>query len=253
LTKSGKAVPEWLQAYQSQEKRVSCLFGEHLLPKYPKNAVALVEAPKTAIYSTLYFGFPDNEQNPIWLAVYNKSSFTFDKLKALQGRTVFVFPDLSKEGSTFSEWQAKAKASEGQLTGTRFVVSDLLEQIAPQRDRENGNDIADYLIQLDWRHFRKEETRPQPTQYEVESQISFERIAPKPTEDWSNDISDMEKFFTTIQTPTFPIKLNHYTTITNIPLFLDSSLTIVKANNGNRTYLPYLNRLRELKTLLTTI
>jgi hypothetical protein len=133
------------------------VFGEHILSLYPDNPVALVEAPKTAVYGTLYFGMPYLPGNLIWLAVYNKSSFTFDKLKALQGRDVYVFPDLSKDGSTFSEWQQKADKIAQQLPGTRFIFSDLLEQFAPDTDRCNGNDLADFLIKLDWRNFRKQE------------------------------------------------------------------------------------------------
>ena len=108
-TQNKTPLPAWLQAYQTNESKVSCLFGEHLLSKYPNNPIALVEAPKTAIYGTLYLGQPEHPKNFIWLAVYNKSSFSFDKLKVLRGRTVYVFPDLSKDGNTFKEWETKAK------------------------------------------------------------------------------------------------------------------------------------------------
>ena len=104
--RNSKPLPGWLERYLKQDKRITCLFGEHLLSKYPQNPVALVEAPKTAIYSTLYFGLPESSEDLIWLAVYNKSSFSFDKLKALQGRYVYVFPicqkrvTLSKNGKS---------------------------------------------------------------------------------------------------------------------------------------------------------
>lgn len=120
-TRNNKPLPEWLEAYTKQDKRISCLFGEHLLSKYHSNPVALVEAPKTAVYSTLYFGLPETPESLIWLAVYNKSSFLFDKLKVLQGRFVYVFPDLSKDGNTFKEWETKAKEYENRLPGTRFI------------------------------------------------------------------------------------------------------------------------------------
>ena len=151
---NNQPLPDWLQQYKTNDLKVSCLFGEHLLKRYPNNPIGLVEAPKTAIYCSLYFGFPDKPNNLVWLAVYNKSSFTFDKLKAMQGRDVFVFPDLSKDGKTFAEWQHKAKEYEQQLNGTRFVFSDLLEHLASDDDKANGYDIADYLIKLDWRKFR---------------------------------------------------------------------------------------------------
>ena len=164
-TCNNKPLPEWLEAYTKQDKRVSCLFGAHLLSKYPNNPIALVEAPKTAVYGTLYFGLPETPESLIWLAVYNKSSFSFDKIKSLQGRFVYVFPDLSKDGNTFKEWETKAKDYETLLPRTRFIFSDLLEQLAPERDKSEGRDLADYLIKQDWRHFRKrniKETPPQP-------------------------------------------------------------------------------------------
>lgn len=161
LTDSAKPLPEWLTAYFAQDKRIRCLFGEHLLNRYPNNPIALVEAPKTAVYGSLYFGMPDeNKTNFLWLAVYNKSSFSFDKIKVLEGRKVFVFPDLSKDGGTFKEWQDKAEDYQNRLTGTQFIFSDLLERLAPESDRNNGGDLADLLIRLDWKEFKGYELYP---------------------------------------------------------------------------------------------
>lgn len=154
-TRNNKPLPEWLEAYNKNETKVSCLFGEHLLSKYPYNPVALVEAPKTAIYGTLYFGFPERPTNPIWLAVYNLNSLNLNKCKALKGRNVYLFPDLSKDSKAFELWSNKATEIRKCLQGTYFHVSDLLEQLAPQQDKEQGKDIADYLIKQDWRSFRK--------------------------------------------------------------------------------------------------
>jgi hypothetical protein len=155
--RKNEPLPKWLEAYIRQDKRISCLFGEHLLSKYPNNPIALVEAPKTAVYGTLYFGFPETPKDFIWLAVYNQSSFSFDKLKALQGRFIYVFPDLSKEGKTFKFWEDKAKDFQTKMKGTKFVFSDLLEQLAPENDKVEGYDLADYLITMDWRQFRKKQ------------------------------------------------------------------------------------------------
>jgi hypothetical protein len=149
-----KTLPEWLTAYLKQDKRVSCLFGEHLLNQYPNNPIALVEAPKTAIYGTLYFGFPEQPENLLWLAVYNLSSLTFEKCKALNRRTVYLFPDLSKNGHAFNQWSVKAKQFEKQMPGTTFKVSDFLEKNAIEEDRNKGLDLADFLIKKDWKDFR---------------------------------------------------------------------------------------------------
>jgi hypothetical protein len=273
-TRNNKPLPEWLEAYKKQDKRISCLFGEHLLSKYHINPVALVEAPKTAVYGTLYFGLPETPESLIWLAVNNKSSFSFDKLKVLQGRFVYVFPDLSKDGNTFKEWETKAKEYESRLPGTRFIFSDLLEQLAPERDKSEGNDLADYLIKQDWRLFRKRNIQEQPPQPEPErvtkvtkvthqQNIIFSHVEPLPKvevfkterieqpQNWSNDIAELENYFASIELPTQPVKLNRCSTITDCSLFIESHFATVKANNGKRTFLPYLNRLQELKQVLT--
>ena len=274
--RNNKPLPEWLEAYTKQDKRISCLFGNHLLSKYHSNPVALVEAPKTAVYGTLYFGLPETPESLIWLAVYNKSSFSFDKLKVLQGRSVYVFPDLSKDGSTFKEWETKAKEYESRLPGTRFIFSDLLEQLAPERDKSEGNDLADYLIKQDWRLFRKrniKEQLPKPEPEKVtkvthQQNILFSHAEPLPKvevfkteriehpikeqpQNWSNDIAELENYFASIELPTQPVKLNRCSTITDCSLFIESHFATVKGNNGNRTFLPYLNRLQELKQVLT--
>jgi len=273
-TRNNKPLPEWLEAYIKQDKRITCLFGEHLLSKYHSNPVALVEAPKTAVYGTLYFGLPETPESLIWLAVYNKSSFSFDKLKVLQGRFVYVFPDLSKDGNTFKEWETKAKEYESRLPGTRFIFSDLLEQLAPERDKSEGNDLADYLIKQDWQLFRERNIQEQPPQPEPEKvtkvtkvthqqNIIFSHVEPLPKvevfkterieqpQNWSNDIAELENYFASIELPTQPVKLNRCSTITNCSLFIENHFATVKGNNGNRTFLPYLNRLQELKQVLT--
>jgi hypothetical protein len=148
----------WLEGYQKQDSKVSCLFGEHLLPMYPNSPIALVEAPKTAIYGTLYFGLPESQTDWIWLAVYNLTSLNLEKCRVLEGRSVFLFPDLSKDGKAFSLWSSRALEMEAGLKGTRFTVSDLLERESTEAERLAGLDLADYLIQQDWRKFRTKTT-----------------------------------------------------------------------------------------------
>lgn len=265
-------LPKWLQAYTKQDKRVSCLFGEHLLNKYPSNPIALVEAPKTAIYGSLYFGLPNTTKDFIWLAVYNKSSFSFNKLNVLQNRNVFVFPDLSKDGNTFKEWESKAKDFEKQITGCRFVFSDLLERFADEQDRDNGNDIADLLIKQDWRLFRKvnevSEPQPEPKKLETvaivkkieikentiqrQSTIRTKKNEPKKyAEIWNKEITELEQFYSKNLLPTEPIKLNNASNILDVSKFIQTNLQTIKANNGKHSFLPYLNRLQQLKQILT--
>lgn len=66
---------------------------------------------------------------------------------------------------------------------------------------------------------------------------------------WSNEIEELESFFKVAKLPG-AIKLNQCSTITDVSLFIESHLSIVKAQNGNTRYVPYLERLRELKISL---
>lgn len=149
--KQGRSLPAWLSDYLKNEKKVSCLFGEHFINKFPLNPVALVEAPKTAIISTLYYGLPETAKDLLWLAVYNKSSLSLEKCKALRGRNVVLYPDLN----AFHDWDKRVKEISIKLPGTRFIVSDLLERNASPEDILKGLDLADYLTRFDYSDFRK--------------------------------------------------------------------------------------------------
>jgi len=268
-TRNKKQLPEWLEAYIKQQKFVSCLFGEHLLKANPGQIVALVEAPKTAIYCWLYFNKHHITKNWIWLAVGAMGYFTFERIKVLKGRSVFVFPDLSKDGSTFKKWETKAKEFEKRLPGTKFNFSDFLEQFAPETDRINGNDIADYLIKTDWHKYRTETKQIQtplaivePTDTHVQQNIEsvnpiskdeifnpgpFSRPGSKePRQNWNDQIKALETFFENYQIPCDPVKLSKCEIITDVQLFIKSHLEIIKDKNGCKAYLPDLERLQKL-------
>jgi len=277
--KKGEPLPEWLQTYKNNELKVSCLFGEHLLNKYPLNPIALVEAPKTAIYGALYFGLPETNTNLLWLAVYNLSSLTFDKCKVLNGRNVFLFPDLSADGKAFELWSKKAHDFAEQIPKARFKVSDLLETHAPAELKNDAGDIADVLIKMNWRNFRThqakdmEQQAPEPMKKpelisksvkSVNSEVvnkTFFSTEKKPsadttlfiktkTEDWAQQIDELENFFNEVEIPAEPIRLNQWSEVLNVSLFIETHFARAKANNGNETFLPYLNRLKELKQKL---
>ncbi len=105
-----------------------CLFGEHLLSKYPQKRVALVEAEKTAIICAALM------PQYLWLATGGKTQLE-DKLKVLKGRDVIAFPDID----SYDAWKEK-------LYGTGIKVSDWLEQNSTSEDRAKGVDIADILL-----------------------------------------------------------------------------------------------------------
>jgi len=269
--KKGKDLPNWLKNYRQQEKFISCLFGEHLLSKYPNNPVALVEAPKTAVYCTLYFGFPETSENLVWLAVYNKSSFSFDKLKVLEGRFIYVFPDLSKSGNTFKEWQEKAREFEKKLPKTRFIFFDLLEKVANEKDKSDGLDIADFLILKDWRTFRKLNISNKETQETKEKEetnenkekelnkflvsnslpeINTQRQAPGKIA-W--DIQELEEIEIKLRNKKFPnekIELASGVVIVDIQKFISSHFETCKNYPGQSLSLPCLVRLKTFVNII---
>jgi len=272
--------PDWLTAYNENEIKVSCLFGEHLLTKFPNNPVALVEAPKTAIYGALHFGFPDQPQDLLWLAVYNLGSLNLTKCRVLEGREVLLFPDLSKDGSAHRSWSEKAMEIQSKLPGTLIKVSDLLERLAPIEDREQGKDLGDYLIKLDWRLLRGEdyflEFRPEgrssvslagvksekseaskplisfPIEEvpEITAQQVYRTGTATAIHDRNSCISALETYFANVAIPSRPLKLDQCTTIIDVSKFVDSHLAMLRGKNRSGTFLPYLRRLKNLKQIL---
>lgn len=279
LKKEGKQIPEWLIEYDKQEKKVDCLFGEHLLKQYPNNPVGLVEAPKSAIYCTLYFGLPDTADDILWLAVFNKSTFKIDRIKALEGRRIFVFPDLSKDGSTYNDWKKEAQIFEREMRGTKFYISDLLENKANENQRLKGADIADILIEHDWKGFRKKNNTPTPAhelpegknedevspackfldelfecsggysvkhERMIEKNVSYRQTAGAPINLYQ-DIKELEGFFEGKDLPDV-IKI-HDGTILNPKEYINRQLDCAK--NGRPDSINYIDRLKELKEFLT--
>lgn len=108
-----------------------CLFGEHLLARYPDKPVGLVESEKTAVIAAGLM------PQYIWLATGGKSAVN-ERLKVLKGRKVIAFPDVDG----FQEWTEKLTTFEG----LDITVSPLLQQNATPEDLEAHIDIADWLI-----------------------------------------------------------------------------------------------------------
>jgi hypothetical protein len=112
-----------------------CYFGEHLLKEDTNKPVALVESEKTAVVCSIYL--PEF----IWLAVGSVNNLNESKTKCLAGRNVVLFPDLK----CFDLWNDKIS----RLTKlARFSISTLLKDKATKKERDQGLDIADYLIKI---------------------------------------------------------------------------------------------------------
>lgn len=63
------------------------------------------------------------------------------------------------------------------------------------------------------------------------------------TEDWNTEIAKIEILLSSIQISVGSLKLTAGETVTNVEAFVSSHLSMVKANNGNPTFRPYLDRL----------
>lgn len=218
-----------------------CLFGEHLLIDKSK-PVAIVESEKTAIIASVYL------PQFIWLAVGSLTNLSIEKCKVLSGFNVFLFPDLNG----FEKWKNKAK----ELSSiTNCIVSDLLEINATDQEKGEGYDLADYLIQFDYKQFIESngiESNHKSRIIETVTLPIYEEVIPaiKKTVDWSDEIIELENYFQSIILPNYPIKLNQAETIKNVSNFIDSHLATLKNNNGRKVFLPYLERLRKVKNYL---
>jgi hypothetical protein len=210
-----------------------CLFGEHLLRDYSK-PVAIVESEKTAIIASVYL------PQFIWLA-FGGIGFSLDKCQSLKGRKVILFPDLKG----FDKWNTKAK----ELSHlARFQISDLLERKATEAERYKGLDLADYLIKLSYQRL----SNPSPSQSipYIENAESPPKLIPVQPLSQSNEIAELESYFAGIPLPQTPVRLDACTIVSNVYHFVESHLTVLKANAGNKLFQPHFDRLQRLKTIL---
>lgn len=112
-----------------------CLFGEHLLKEDKEKPIAIVESEKTAIISSVYL--PEF----IWLACGSANNLNKEKTKVLRGRNVVLFPDLG----CYDLWNDKIPKLDKLAT---YRTSTLLERKATNQEKQQGLDIADYLVQI---------------------------------------------------------------------------------------------------------
>ncbi len=67
---------------------------------------------------------------------------------------------------------------------------------------------------------------------------------------WLSEIETLENYFNTICNYQKNVRLDVASVINDPALFLDSHFQTLKANNGNRYYLPYLDRLKKYRLLI---
>jgi hypothetical protein len=117
----------------------SCLFGEHLLKRYPKASVHIVESEKTAILCAINYG---NLERDLWLSCGGLNSLNKSMLDIpiAEGRNIYLWPD--KDG--VQEWQQVADklGSEKVQVYTRFFETCWRECDGPKAD------CADIIIRM---------------------------------------------------------------------------------------------------------
>ena len=108
-----------------------CLYGEHLLSRYPGHVVGVVESYKTAHIASILM------PNIVWTATDSLSGLSSERLAALRHRRVILFPD---EGRGYEEWSAKISKIAHDV-GFDYRISSFVEG----GEYGQGADIADVV------------------------------------------------------------------------------------------------------------
>lgn len=131
--------PQWLIDYFKNESKVNCLFGMHLITKYPQKQIIIVESPKNALAGSLFL--PEFT----WMASGSLSYLKAEKFKALKGKSVMLIPDTSTDSVAFDHWNFQAEKISKEI-GMLITVQRYLEDISTDSQKSSGWDIADYFF-----------------------------------------------------------------------------------------------------------
>ena len=113
-----------------------CLFGEHLLTKYPNMFVGIVESEKTAIFASGVVS------DCLFLATGGCSKFTPAMCQAVKGRNVVLFPDNGK----FEDWSEKGRAMRHIFKTISIVDIMEHEDVLERYQLSSGDDIGDIFV-----------------------------------------------------------------------------------------------------------
>jgi hypothetical protein len=134
---------------------------------------------------------PKNDNELLWLAVYNKSSLTEEKFKDLEGRKVILFPDLSNDSNTFNNWKDKAKSLGKLIKRTQISISTFLEDNAPDELKIKGGDLADYLSQFNWKDFQSYNESVKSVKKTAENKSFFKDVSTDSEESNEENLLDL--------------------------------------------------------------
>ncbi len=161
-----------------------CLFGLHLT-KDNNKPIAVVESEKTAIICSTYL--PDF----VWLATGGLNNLSKSKFESLRGRKVVLYPDLG----AFDKWNEKAKELKSICN---VSVSDYLEQVATEEERNNGLDLADYLIKINTESKIKEDDEVRTIERqitEIEKRITEAKELNRSLEHTFREVAEETEFY----------------------------------------------------------
>lgn len=114
-----------------------CFFGEHLITERPDALVCIVESEKTALVCAV------NYPGAVWLASGGANKVSRQKIRALKGRDVILFPDLGQEDL----WTRVAEELDAYfLTEGSLRCSTALRRFCSAEEYERGDDLADFLV-----------------------------------------------------------------------------------------------------------
>ena len=204
-----------------------CLFGLHQLNGDDgKRIVGILESEKSCIIASAYI------PSILWMAAGSLTNLTVEKLKPLQGRQIILFPDLG----CYDKWKQKARVLT-QDSDLRIVVSDFLERIATEADKQSGFDLADFLLKINF-----------IPEVKIEQSVKFIKREPVEIDD---ELNKLLEFCSTVDLPESPLRLNKWSTVTDVQKFVSSHIAFI---NSNRNYMDliraFVDRLYELKELI---
>ena len=144
-SEGGRGSVTWISAEMKRRNRLPrdweatrCLFGQHLMAQRPLDTICIVESEKTAVI--LSQKVPDC----IWMATGGMGMLNLDKLSALEGRKVILYPDTDPEGEAYKKWYDIAWNAKVRL-GMDIIISDVLEKNATPEQKEAKIDLVDFL------------------------------------------------------------------------------------------------------------
>ncbi len=264
-----------------------CFFGSHLLHNKTK-PVAIVESEKTAIIASVYLpqfiwlsvGGVDGLNTEKCSVLKGRNVTLFPDLNRFENWSTKA-KELLVNVSVSDLLERKATEAE------RKQGLDLADYLIKFDYKDFA--LAETLTQHNFKNFQKLSTlEPAPTETflkplnELLTYVNIEgslplhpaiekttvkrrenadktsvkpphnpiiKESPKP-ENWEQDITELENYFESIAIPPGPLMLNQCGIIINIPLFIESHIATLKANNGKLTFAPFLSRLQTLKTIL---